>query len=190
MQTISTLTYYIRRGEASFQDESESPATLGGTVCTVLRRLGAIRAALPTNPMPLRLSEALDEICTHPPAPSVPPKRPSRDAFPGLYRSHHISNPQDMIRGSSLHLARTIPHARAPSCCASIPSNFNSSRIIDGPTTGVTRQSYPYKHLTLAPLTLTKLTIREPSPQRYRPFPATASKWRICHYTTFSAAPC
>ncbi|KAK7032868.1 60S ribosomal protein [Favolaschia claudopus] len=29
--------------------------------------------------------------------------------------------------------------------------------IIDGPTTGVTRQSYPYKHLTLTPLTLTKL---------------------------------
>ncbi|KAJ7086077.1 60S ribosomal protein L14 [Mycena belliarum] len=29
--------------------------------------------------------------------------------------------------------------------------------IIDGPTTGVTRQSYPYKHLTLTPLTLAKL---------------------------------
>ncbi|KAJ7116377.1 60S ribosomal protein L14 [Mycena epipterygia] len=29
--------------------------------------------------------------------------------------------------------------------------------VIDGPTTGVTRQSYPYKHLTLTPLTLTKL---------------------------------
>ncbi|KAF7375169.1 60S ribosomal protein [Mycena sanguinolenta] len=29
--------------------------------------------------------------------------------------------------------------------------------IIDGPTTGVTRQSFPYKHLTLTPLTLTKL---------------------------------
>ncbi|KAJ7722751.1 60S ribosomal protein L14 [Mycena maculata] len=29
--------------------------------------------------------------------------------------------------------------------------------IIDGPTTGVPRQSYPYKHLTLTPLTLTKL---------------------------------
>ncbi|KAJ7650678.1 60S ribosomal protein L14 [Roridomyces roridus] len=29
--------------------------------------------------------------------------------------------------------------------------------IIDGPTTGVPRQSYPYKHLTLTTLTLTKL---------------------------------
>ncbi|KAJ7739303.1 60S ribosomal protein L14 [Mycena olivaceomarginata] len=29
--------------------------------------------------------------------------------------------------------------------------------IIDGPTTGVPRQSYPYKHLTLTPLVLTKL---------------------------------
>ncbi|KAF9460258.1 ribosomal protein L14-domain-containing protein, partial [Collybia nuda] len=29
--------------------------------------------------------------------------------------------------------------------------------IIDGPTTGVPRQSYPYKHLTLTPLSLTKL---------------------------------
>ncbi|KAJ7352453.1 60S ribosomal protein L14 [Mycena albidolilacea] len=29
--------------------------------------------------------------------------------------------------------------------------------IIDGPTTGVPRQSYPFKHLTLTPLTLTKL---------------------------------
>ncbi|KAF7330316.1 60S ribosomal protein [Mycena venus] len=29
--------------------------------------------------------------------------------------------------------------------------------IIDGPTTGVTRQSYPFKHLTLTPLVLTKL---------------------------------
>ncbi|KAF7312121.1 60S ribosomal protein [Mycena indigotica] len=29
--------------------------------------------------------------------------------------------------------------------------------IIDGPTTGVTRQSFPYKHLTLTPLSLTKL---------------------------------
>ncbi|KAJ7056604.1 60S ribosomal protein L14 [Mycena amicta] len=29
--------------------------------------------------------------------------------------------------------------------------------IIDGPTTGVPRQSFPYKHLTLTPLSLTKL---------------------------------
>ena len=29
--------------------------------------------------------------------------------------------------------------------------------IIDGPTTDVPRQSYPYKHITLTPLTLTKL---------------------------------
>ncbi|KAJ4485397.1 translation protein SH3-like domain-containing protein [Lentinula aciculospora] len=29
--------------------------------------------------------------------------------------------------------------------------------IIDGPTTSVPRQSYPYKHLTLTPLALTKL---------------------------------
>ncbi|KAI0826301.1 60S ribosomal protein L14 [Irpex lacteus] len=29
--------------------------------------------------------------------------------------------------------------------------------IIDGPTTGVPRQSFPYKHLTLTPLRLTKL---------------------------------
>jgi large subunit ribosomal protein L14e len=29
--------------------------------------------------------------------------------------------------------------------------------IIDGPTTSVPRQSYPYRHLTLTPLTLTKL---------------------------------
>jgi len=29
--------------------------------------------------------------------------------------------------------------------------------IIDGPTTGVPRQAYPYKHLTLTPLKLTGL---------------------------------
>ena len=29
--------------------------------------------------------------------------------------------------------------------------------IIDGPTTGVPRQSYPYRHMTLTPLRLTKL---------------------------------
>lgn len=29
--------------------------------------------------------------------------------------------------------------------------------IIDGPTTGVPRQSFPYKHLSLTPLCLTKL---------------------------------
>ncbi|KIP11819.1 hypothetical protein PHLGIDRAFT_82750 [Phlebiopsis gigantea 11061_1 CR5-6] len=29
--------------------------------------------------------------------------------------------------------------------------------IIDGPTTGVPRQSFPYRHLTLIPLRLTKL---------------------------------
>jgi len=29
--------------------------------------------------------------------------------------------------------------------------------IIDGPTTGVPRQSFPYRHLTLTPLVLTKL---------------------------------
>ncbi|KAF9027505.1 60S ribosomal protein L14 [Hymenopellis radicata] len=29
--------------------------------------------------------------------------------------------------------------------------------IIDGPTTGVPRQAYPYKHLTLTPLSLSKL---------------------------------
>ncbi|KAI0682920.1 60S ribosomal protein L14, partial [Cytidiella melzeri] len=29
--------------------------------------------------------------------------------------------------------------------------------IIDGPTTGVPRQSFPYKHLTLTPFRLTKL---------------------------------
>ena len=30
--------------------------------------------------------------------------------------------------------------------------------VIDGPTTGVPRQSFPYRHLTLTPLRLTKLT--------------------------------
>ncbi|KAF9037023.1 ribosomal protein L14-domain-containing protein [Rhodocollybia butyracea] len=29
--------------------------------------------------------------------------------------------------------------------------------IVDGPTTGVPRQSFPYKHLTLTPLSVTKL---------------------------------
>lgn len=29
--------------------------------------------------------------------------------------------------------------------------------IIDGPTTGVPRQSFPYRHLTLTPFVLTKL---------------------------------
>jgi len=29
--------------------------------------------------------------------------------------------------------------------------------IIDGPTTGVPRQSFPYRHLTLTPIKLTKL---------------------------------
>ncbi|KAJ3996456.1 ribosomal protein L14-domain-containing protein [Lentinula boryana] len=29
--------------------------------------------------------------------------------------------------------------------------------VVDGPTTSVPRQSYPYKHLTLTPLALTKL---------------------------------
>jgi large subunit ribosomal protein L14e len=31
--------------------------------------------------------------------------------------------------------------------------------VIDGPTTGVPRQSFPYRHLTLTPLRLTKLPL-------------------------------
>jgi len=33
---------------------------------------------------------------------------------------------------------------------------FNQA-LIDGPTTGVPRQSFPYKHMTLTPIALTKL---------------------------------
>jgi len=33
----------------------------------------------------------------------------------------------------------------------------STQAIIDGPTTGVPRQSYPYKHLTLTPLKLSDL---------------------------------
>jgi large subunit ribosomal protein L14e len=33
----------------------------------------------------------------------------------------------------------------------------STQAIIDGPTTGVPRQSYPYKHLTLTPLKLSGL---------------------------------
>ena len=33
----------------------------------------------------------------------------------------------------------------------------STQAIIDGPTTGVPRQSYPYKHLTLTPLELSDL---------------------------------
>ncbi|KIJ91910.1 hypothetical protein K443DRAFT_114378, partial [Laccaria amethystina LaAM-08-1] len=35
--------------------------------------------------------------------------------------------------------------------------DHNRVSIIDGPTTGVPRQSYPYKHLTLTPLKLSGL---------------------------------
>ena len=37
------------------------------------------------------------------------------------------------------------------------PFLFHLKAIVDGPTTGVPRQPFPYKHLTLTPLCLTKL---------------------------------
>ncbi|KAJ3795650.1 ribosomal protein L14-domain-containing protein [Lentinula aff. detonsa] len=46
-------------------------------------------------------------------------------------------------------IAEIIDHKRV--------GHHNYYAVIDGPTTSVPRQSYPYKHLTLTPLALTKL---------------------------------
>ena len=57
-------------------------------------------------------------------------------------------------------IAEIIDHnrVRTPSTLAPSPVPLNARQaIIDGPTTGVPRQSFPYRHLTLTPFVLTKL---------------------------------
>ena len=57
-------------------------------------------------------------------------------------------------------IAEIIDHnrVRTPSTVAPSPIPLNLRQaIIDGPTTGVPRQSFPYRHLTLTPFVLTKL---------------------------------
>lgn len=60
-------------------------------------------------------------------------------------------------------IAEIIDHNRVRPPLLPTSSDFylhpNSSpqAIIEGPTTGVPRQSFPYRHLTLTPLALTKL---------------------------------
>jgi large subunit ribosomal protein L14e len=59
-------------------------------------------------------------------------------------------------------IAEIIDHNRVIRLGVALPSTIwadiqTRQAIIDGPTTGVPRQSYPYKHITLTPLALTKL---------------------------------
>ncbi|TFK49219.1 60S ribosomal protein L14 [Heliocybe sulcata] len=52
-------------------------------------------------------------------------------------------------------LLNSGPHAGSVAVIAEIIDHNRA--IIDGPLTGVPRQSFPYRHLTLTPLVLTKL---------------------------------
>lgn len=58
-------------------------------------------------------------------------------------------------------IAEIIDHNRVRTPCPPPSPSHSSSHprqaIIDGPTTGVPRQSFPYRHLTLTPFVLTKL---------------------------------
>jgi large subunit ribosomal protein L14e len=59
-------------------------------------------------------------------------------------------------------IAEIIDHNRVRGPCETLilSSALTARRlqaIVDGPTTGVPRQAFPYKHMTLTPLTLTKL---------------------------------
>ena len=51
--------------------------------------------------------------------------------------------------------------------------------VIDGPTTGVPRQAFPYRHLTLTPLKITKLprAARTGIVQKYLEKEGTVAKW-------------
>ncbi|KAG2071672.1 hypothetical protein BDR04DRAFT_1097937 [Suillus decipiens] len=59
-----------------------------------------------------------------------------------------------------VEVGRVVLHKSGPSAgkIAVIAEIIDHNRaIIDGPTTGVPRQSFPYRHLTLTPISLTKL---------------------------------
>ena len=68
------------------------------------------------------------------------------------------SGPQE---GQIAVIAEVIDHNRVCLCVFFRAPFFclisYAQAVIDGPTTGVPRQAFPYKHLTLTPLRLTKL---------------------------------
>jgi len=65
------------------------------------------------------------------------------------------SNFKRFVEVGRVVLLKAGPHAGQIAVIAEIIDHNRA--VIDGPTTGVPRQSYPYKHLTLTPLALTKL---------------------------------
>ncbi|KAF5382805.1 hypothetical protein D9757_007260 [Collybiopsis confluens] len=62
--------------------------------------------------------------------------------------------------------------------------------IIDGPTTGVPRQAFPYKHLTLTPLTVKKLPrgARSGAVKKILEKEATVQKWEKSAWAVKRAA--
>ncbi|GAW10490.1 ribosomal protein L14-domain-containing protein [Lentinula edodes] len=62
--------------------------------------------------------------------------------------------------------------------------------IIDGPTTSVPRQSFPYKHLTLTPLALTKLPrgSRSGTIKKHLEKEGTLTKWNNSEWAKKRAA--
>ncbi|KAI0028088.1 60S ribosomal protein L14 [Vararia minispora EC-137] len=58
--------------------------------------------------------------------------------------------------------------------------------IIDGPTTGVTRQAFPYRHLTLTPLAIKKLprAARTGVVKKYAEKEDIAAKWAASAWAT------
>jgi len=65
------------------------------------------------------------------------------------------SNFKRFVEVGRVVLLKSGPHAGHIAVIAEIIDHNRA--LIDGPTTGVPRQSFPYRHLTLTPLALTKL---------------------------------
>ncbi|GBE89262.1 60S ribosomal protein L14 [Sparassis latifolia] len=65
------------------------------------------------------------------------------------------SNFKRFVEVGRVVLLKGGPHAGHIAVIAEIIDHNRA--IIDGPTTGVPRQSFPYRHLTLTPFVLTKL---------------------------------
>ncbi|KAJ3491182.1 hypothetical protein NLI96_g904 [Meripilus lineatus] len=67
----------------------------------------------------------------------------------------HESNFKRFVEHGRVVLLRNGPYANRIAVIVEIIDHNRA--LIDGPTTGVPRQSFPYRHLTLTPLKLTKL---------------------------------
>ncbi|KIM35823.1 hypothetical protein M413DRAFT_449563 [Hebeloma cylindrosporum] len=65
------------------------------------------------------------------------------------------SNFKRFVEVGRVVLLKSGPHAGSIAVITEIIDHNRA--MIDGPTTNVPRQSYPYKHLTLTPFSLTKL---------------------------------